>query len=31
MARIGLLLYGQNPFEHKALDGVDVKPAMRAL
>jgi alanine racemase len=31
MARIGLLLYGQNPFEHKAVSGVEIRPAMRAV
>jgi alanine racemase len=31
MARIGLLLYGQNPFEDKGLSGISLRPAMRVI
>ena len=31
MARVGLLLYGQNPFEDKELTEIDLKPAMRVV
>lgn len=31
MVRVGLALYGQNPFEDKELSGIALRPAMRAL
>lgn len=31
MARVGLLLYGQNPFDGKELTEIDLKPAMRVV
>ena len=31
MIRIGLAIYGQNPFEDKELSGIDLRPAMRVL
>lgn len=31
MIRVGLALYGQNPFEDQELTGIELRPAMRAL
>ena len=31
MARVGLLLYGQNPFEDKELTDINLRPAMRVV
>jgi alanine racemase len=31
MVRVGLALCGQNPFEDQELDGIELRPAMRAL
>ena len=31
MLRVGIALYGQNPFEDRELSGIELRPAMRAL
>lgn len=31
MVRVGIALYGQNPFEDRELSGIELRPAMRAL
>lgn len=31
MARVGLLLYGQNPFEERELTEIELRPAMRVV
>ena len=31
MVRIGIALYGQNPFEDQEVSGIDLRPAMRAV
>jgi alanine racemase len=31
MARVGLMLYGQNPLEDRELEGIELRPAMRAI